>query len=202
MAREKGKKGKESRERLLAAAIDEFANAGFHDTKVSTIVARAQLTQPAFYLYFSNKEAIFEEIVEHFREQLRAMLSTTRLEPGIEPEDVPNRVLASVTALFDFLNENPNLTRIGLFQSIESESIKRELVMMVAENLRAEQQAGYFHALIPVEVAAECVVGMIERLTMSQLFTQNSNADTLAKHVVHLLMYGMLQESSQIRVLQ
>ncbi|CEH32308.1 TetR family transcriptional regulator [Aneurinibacillus migulanus] len=199
MAREKGWKGKESRERLLAAAIDEFANQGFHKTKVSTIVTRAGLTQPAFYLYFSSKEAIFDEVVNDFHERLRMMMKTIRMEPGIETEDVPKRVLFAVETLFRFLAENPNLTRIGLFQTPEAKKIKEELAFMVVENLRAEQQAGYFHPDLSMEIVAECLVGIVERLTVSQLFSKKSNAESLAAQVVHLLMYGMFAHGSVLR---
>ena len=45
-------RGEESRARLLAAAAREFAQHGYHETKVSTIVADAGVSQPTFYFYF------------------------------------------------------------------------------------------------------------------------------------------------------
>jgi AcrR family transcriptional regulator len=68
MAREKGLKGKETKVRIKEAATYEFANHGFYNTKVSDIVKRVNLTQPAFFLYFSCKDAIFDELVSDWQD--------------------------------------------------------------------------------------------------------------------------------------
>ncbi|KJD52105.1 TetR family transcriptional regulator, partial [Bacillus amyloliquefaciens] len=84
MGNERGRKGKESRKRLLAVAANEFANRGFHETKVSTIVKRAGLTQPSFYLYFPSKDAIYNELIDGFHANLKNLIESFRLEEGIE----------------------------------------------------------------------------------------------------------------------
>lgn len=192
MAQEKGKKGQESRRRLLEAAADEFAHRGFYETKISTIVKKAKLTQPSFYLYFSSKEAVFEELVQNFRSRLRKLTETIRLEPGIDPKDVSKRILVAVETVFRFLVADPNLTRIGLFLAPESGQIKEELVCLIQENLKSEQQAGYFRSELEMETVAECLIGMIERLTVSYLLPGTKSPENLAEQVVALLMNGML----------
>ena len=72
--RKKGANGQESRARLLIVAANEFAKSGYHQTKISTIVSRAGLTRPSFYLYFESKEAVFKELVEKFRAELKILL--------------------------------------------------------------------------------------------------------------------------------
>lgn len=192
MTRERGLKGKESRERLLAVAAEEFASQGFHATKVSTIVARAKLTQPAFYLYFPSKEAIFDELVNQFRARLHTLIETSRLPSAVDRQDVPKRVLEVVELFFRFLAQSPHLTRIGLYLAPQADQIKRELVALVAANLRTEQQAGYFRLDLTMETVAECLVGMIERLAVSQLLPGIKGAETLANQVATLLLHGML----------
>lgn len=192
MAREKGLKGIESRERLLAAAAEEFANRGFHETKVSTIVKRAGLTQPAFYLYFPSKEAVFDELVNAFRTRLHALIGSSRFEAQVEAQDVPKRVRMAVETFFRFLEATPHLTRIGLFLAPKAEEIKKELIALIAFNLSAEQQAGYFRSDLSMETVAECLVGIVERLTLSQLLPGIKSPESLASQVVDLLLYGML----------
>ena len=63
-------KGELTKQRLLQSAAKEFAERGYHEAKISTIVSNVNLTQPSFYLYFKNKEAIFQELISHFRKQL------------------------------------------------------------------------------------------------------------------------------------
>lgn len=192
MAQEKGWKGRESRERLLVIAAEEFAGRGFHETKISTIVARAGLTQPSFYLYFSSKEAIFQELVNDFRTRLYKTLEEIRLTPGAKTHDVPHRVLEAVQTVFRFLVATPHLTRIGLFLAPEADEIKGQMLSLVTSNLKAEQQAGYFRSDFEMGTVAECLLGMVERLTLSQLLTGVREPESLAMQVVNLLMYGMV----------
>ncbi|ASJ55435.1 TetR family transcriptional regulator [Brevibacillus formosus] len=188
----KGMKGKESRMRLLTIAADEFANRGFHETKVSTIVTRAGLTQPSFYLYFSNKEAIFDELVNEFRTRLRMLVQKSRFTPTVETHDVPKQLLMTLETIFRFLAATPNLTRIGLFLDPKSDQIKEELTSLLIDNLRAEQQMGHFRSELAMETVAECIVGIVERLTLSLLLPGIKGPESLALQVVNLLLYGML----------
>ena len=188
----RGEKGKESRARLLAAAVYEFAHQGYHETKVSTIVARAGLTQAAFYLYFPSKEAIFAEIVNDFREQMYALASAVRIAPGLEPAELPMRFQMGVEAVFHFFAAQPDLMRIAFFQAPNAQEIKAEMVALVIKNLRAEQQAGYFRSEVSIEMVGECLIGMLERLTLRWLFSEEKDATTLATQLTDIILHGIL----------
>lgn len=192
----KGEKGKESRERLLAAATYEFARQGYHATKVSTIVARADLTQAAFYLYFPSKEAIFAELVHDFREQAYALATAARIAPGLETSEIPIRIQTGMETAFRFLAANADLMRIAFFQAPNAEEIKAELVALVTENLRSEQQAGYFRPEVSIEMVAECLIGLIERFTLRWLFSEEKDATTLAAQLTDILVHGILAQDS------
>ncbi|TMC87558.1 MAG: helix-turn-helix transcriptional regulator, partial [Chloroflexi bacterium] len=43
------------RQRLMHAALDLFADLGYEETSVGTIVARAKMSKSAFYEYFNSK---------------------------------------------------------------------------------------------------------------------------------------------------
>ncbi|KKB74669.1 MULTISPECIES: TetR/AcrR family transcriptional regulator [Bacillus] len=187
----KGRKGQESRKRLLKAAANEFSLHGFHDTKVSTIVKRAGLTQPSFYLYFQSKDAIFGELITDFHSHLKKLTKSFRLEQGINQEDVSQRVLTAVETVFAFLAADPDLTRIGFFLNPDAKKVKSDLAMALKENLEAEQQLGYFRPELDMETVAECLIGMIEHLTDSYLLPGTRDPASLAMQVVDLLMQGM-----------
>src|SRR5438034_730106 len=52
------------RQQILQAARDVFAKHGYHAAKVEDIVNAAGIARGTFYLYFEDKRAIFEEIVD------------------------------------------------------------------------------------------------------------------------------------------
>lgn len=195
----KGRKGEESRKRLLKAAAHEFSIRGFHETKVSAIVKIAGLTQPSFYLYFQSKEAIFEELINDFHSRLRKLTESLLLESGLHGNDVTNGVLSAVEAVFQFLAEDKNLTRIGFFLNPEAKQLKQDVAMVLKDNLEAEQRLGYFRSELEMETVAECLIGMIEHLTDSYLLTGIKDPASLAEPVVNLLIYGMLPKGSDAR---
>ncbi len=54
------------RHRLFEAATSIFAQKGYHATRVSDIVKEGGVAQGTFYLYFTNKEVLFTELVQTF----------------------------------------------------------------------------------------------------------------------------------------
>ena len=52
------------RQQLLHHARDVFAKRGYHAAKIEDIVTAAGVARGTFYLYFTDKRAIFEEIVD------------------------------------------------------------------------------------------------------------------------------------------
>lgn len=67
-ARGRSARGAARREAILAAALDEFAERGFAAARLDDVAARAGVAKGTIYLYFSDKENLFQELV-------RAMLA-------------------------------------------------------------------------------------------------------------------------------
>src|SRR5271167_1520774 len=56
------------RKAILEAALEEFAARGFAATRLDDVARRAEVAKGTIYLYFRDKESLFQELV-------RAMLS-------------------------------------------------------------------------------------------------------------------------------
>ena len=113
--RQKGSIGIKSKEAILEVAAEEFAEHGFHQTKVSNIVKRAGLTQPSFYLYFSSKEAIFQELVHTFRNNLINMTKESRLEPNLDKSILSSKIGSGLLSVFKFFDDHRALDENWLF---------------------------------------------------------------------------------------
>ncbi|MGY0693324.1 TetR/AcrR family transcriptional regulator [Virgibacillus sp. FSP13] len=189
--RKKGANGEQSRKQLLEIAAEEFAHNGYYETKVSTIVKRAALTQPTFYLYFKGKEEIFQELVNLFRIELSNLVKQSRIESGVSLTSFPENIKGKLTAIFQFFKGNPNLTQIGLFVAPEAEKIKQQLSDQIEMNLIAEQQDGYFRTDIDMDIVADSIMGIIERFTVTKLLCGLKTPERLADEIVNLLLYGL-----------
>src|SRR6266852_429920 len=83
------------RETILAAALDEFSTRGFEATRLDDVARRAGIAKGTIYLYFADKEALFQEL-------LRSMLTPIigRIE-AMGQADLPIAAFAdSIVELF------------------------------------------------------------------------------------------------------
>ncbi|HEU5085743.1 MAG TPA: TetR/AcrR family transcriptional regulator [Acidimicrobiales bacterium] len=60
-----GERGADTQRRILQAALDVFAEHGYHETGVELITEAAGCSRPAFYQYFSSKEDLFWRLAGH-----------------------------------------------------------------------------------------------------------------------------------------
>jgi AcrR family transcriptional regulator len=92
---QRGELKAERRAAILAAALDEFSARGFAAARLDDVAARAGVAKGTIYLYFRDKESLFQELV-------RAMVSP--LVGAIESaplRDLPIRAVAEmIVAVF------------------------------------------------------------------------------------------------------
>lgn len=190
--RKAGAVGEKTRSLLLSTAASEFIRNGYHDTKISSIVSKAGLTQPSFYLYFESKQAIFTELVDRFQDNLRELIKKSRVDPGLTQKETSSRICSALTKIFEFFLEDRDLTKIGLFISSESNQIKEVIASLMKENLIAEQAAGYFRAELDMAFVTECLLGVIMSLVERQLLTGINTPENLASQIVDFVLYGLV----------
>jgi AcrR family transcriptional regulator len=101
-------RGVETRQRLLDAAERVFGDLGFYDASIVKITEAAGVGQGTFYLYFSSKKEVFEELVRDLNRRIRRAMTeasegaSTRLE--VE--------LLGFRGYFEFAARHPGLYKI------------------------------------------------------------------------------------------
>jgi AcrR family transcriptional regulator len=100
---------KARRQALLQAARDVFASKGYHDAKVDDICLAANVAKGPYYLYFKDKRAVLEELVDG----LFARIGTAILRVDVE-RDVRSQIEHNVRAIVAVFLDDPALTRILL----------------------------------------------------------------------------------------
>lgn len=194
--RKKGSDGEASRALLLRIAADEFAEHGYHKTKISMIVRKANVTQPTFYLYFKSKEAIFEELEDLFREKLSCLTLGSLLDGGgMASSALPDRIEEALRKVLQFFMDYRSLVQIGFCVSTSADEVKTQIAAKIEANLSEKGVAEYFHTNVDMSIVAGGLVGMIERLTIAKLWTGEKTAPELAKEIVDILLYGLKRET-------
>jgi AcrR family transcriptional regulator len=101
-------RGLKTRRRLLDAAERVFGELGFYDASIVKITEAAGVAQGTFYLYFSSKQQIFEELVRDLNARVRHAMQESAAKGGdrIEAERLGFR------GYFKFTSEHPALYRV------------------------------------------------------------------------------------------
>ena len=97
-----------TKQRLLVAAISEFAEHGLAGARVDRIAEAAGGSKQLIYRYFGNKEALFDAAISHHIERLTATVPLT-------PDDLG----AYAGAMYDYLLANRETLRLLGWRNFE-----------------------------------------------------------------------------------
>jgi len=100
---------RERRAALLKAARDVFASRGYHGAKVDDICSAANVAKGTYYLYFKDKRAVLEELVDGLFQRLGAAILRLDVEREVRAQ-IEHNIRAIVAVFLD----DPALTRILL----------------------------------------------------------------------------------------
>jgi len=102
-----------TRDRLLQAAMDVFAERGYHGTTVDDIVAASESSKGAFYHYFPSKQGIFLKLLD----QLVAMVEAGVEEAISRQEGAIAKVEAALRVVLEVASAQRDLARILLIEA-------------------------------------------------------------------------------------
>ncbi|HEX3162616.1 MAG TPA: TetR/AcrR family transcriptional regulator [Pseudolabrys sp.] len=124
------------RDAILAAALDEFASRGFEAARLDDVARRAGVAKGTIYLYFRDKESLFQELV---RTMLTPLIGTIE---ALGQADVPLPMLADRIA--------------DLFVREVYETRRKDVVrLMISEGRRFPKLAEfYYHEVLSRIIAA------------------------------------------------
>lgn len=100
----------DTRERILAAALDAFSERGFDGATTRDIAARAGVNLGLLQYYFAGKENLWRAAVDRAFEEIRERLGPVLDDPSVPDEDVRTRRL--VRAWVRFVASRPEFVRL------------------------------------------------------------------------------------------
>lgn len=95
-------------QRILAAAVDEFAEHGLAGARVDRLASRAGSNKQRIYAYFGNKEQLFDAVIE-------ARIADLVDAVPFDPDDLPGYA----ARLVEFNGRHPELVRLLLWHRLE-----------------------------------------------------------------------------------
>lgn len=190
------------RYQILTHARDVFAKRGYHAAKIDDIVAAAGVARGTFYLYFDDKRAIFEEIVD--RVLARVGMSIQRVDVGSDAPPVAAQIRDNARRLVELMLEDRATTKILLSDAVgvdpafdrKLNSFFDELASMLERSLAEGQELG---VVGPgnVRLYAYLTLGALkELLTQVVVREWDFPMDDLVEEVFKFLCAGYLRVGS------
>jgi AcrR family transcriptional regulator len=183
----------ETRQRLMAAALDLFRDHGFEETTVEQITQAADVAKGTFFNYFETKEAILPAVAEWRLQRIREILSPQ----GEAPASPVARIKLILRSVAEDPITDPRLARHLIAATHQREPRPaRALSELLAEQAVLGQAAGEIRPdLDPVLVG-----GMIRALFFQQMLWWHCGHRTrpipdLLDSMVDLLMEGIASPS-------
>lgn len=106
-------KEKNTKNKILDAAIQVFASKGYHNTRVDEIVEASDTSKGAVYFHFPSKQDIFMAVIDKFSKMLEK-----RLDEAITPEmDGVERVDVALKTCLETFEQYRSLAKVFLVQA-------------------------------------------------------------------------------------
>ena len=163
-----------TRERILDAALDKFANKGYHDTRMDEIVEGSGTSKGAIYFHFPNKERLFLALVDQFADLLER-----RVTEAIEQEEQGMvRVRAALQACLDTFGKYRRPAKLLLVQAVGLGSAFEKKRMEVNDRFAGLIQTYLDEAIaigdiepVDTEVVAHAWMGAIYGVVIRWVYT-------------------------------
>jgi AcrR family transcriptional regulator len=189
--RELRKQGRETLRRLCEAAIVVFDERGYNAARVDDIVREAKTSHGTFYLYFSNKEDLFQTLVSGVTEEMRQLaeeLPSVRANKSGYEElrtwvgrfyDLYAHYHPVIRAWTELNASNGEMARMGAF-------VLRRFIDQLVLRVRETDP------LADPRTAALAMVSMVERSTFYAIVgLVRVDRDELVDHLASILHVGL-----------
>jgi len=187
----------DSRDEILKAAIQLFANRGFHETSMSEVAREAKVSKALIFWHFKTKEELFLAV-------LNKLLEPYVIDFAEESEklDAREQIRKLIGGYVNFVRENASSVSFFLrrFMNGEempdafTEQIRRLYDLyqaLLTDRIRLAQETGLCPHTYQPDVMANFVLAALNGLLINLLFTSQMPSDLDSSLA---MLYGLLFE--------
>lgn len=191
----------ETRQVLMASAIQVFHEQGIHAARVSDIVSRAGVAQGTFYNHFQSKEALFKAIADEYMAHYGKLFH--QYAGALFNDDDPDTMITNfggfLRQLFLSCRDNIAIARLvfgegagsaGPYQEI-CESVISRFVSLIRDVLEKGKEKGVIR-FDDSELAAAMIFGLFQRCMFYFLLTKGDmDIDRIERGMTAFLFDGL-----------
>lgn len=194
--------GSDTRELLLHAAVELFAEHGIAGTTFSMIAKRAGLTPAMMHYYFKGRDELLDAVVD---EQISPLIAAVwnPVEPGESPAEMVRGVVRRLLEGIQSMPWIPSawirevLSERGLLRSRVMRHIPRDKVQTFCIATARAQEAQVANPDLEPLLLVFSMLGLVmlqsaTLRTIDQIFQRGAiSPQTLERHITGLLLHGL-----------
>ncbi len=164
----------DTRTKILEAAVQVFAQKGYHETRVDDIVAESKTSKGSVYFYFPSKQDIFLGLIDTFSGLLESRLNDAiqKEAHGIQQMESALQVSLSLFSQYRTLAKIVLVQAVGLGTAFEAR--RREINDRFAKIIQARLERAVLDKSIPplqADLAARAWVGALNEVVIHWIYT-------------------------------
>ncbi len=189
-----------TKQQLFQAALELFAEQGYHHTNTKKIAARAGIAVGSFYAYYRNKKEVFLEVIQFYYRRIQQTAFAGDLDPRAAEQ--PREFLAALLRkLYDAHDITPQLHREITGMRYSDPEVDRLISAAEADTVaRVRQLLGLLGpaiALDDLEAAAHIVHRSAEEIIHSiKIFGTSIDPERLIAELQRMLERYVFGEGS------
>lgn len=188
----------ERREQILNKAAELFGKKGYHATSISDIIESVGIARGTFYLYFNNKRAIFDEILDMLVVQIKQRIKRVDISDGAVP--VRHQLIDNIEGVLKLLTKNRALLSILLEGAVGLDKgfadklagFYEQITATVDNSLKLGQEMGIVRAC-DTRTAALTALGGLKEVLHDTLRGNRKRGDlnALSAELLDFFMHGV-----------
>jgi AcrR family transcriptional regulator len=195
---------KNTRQRILEAALERFAQDGYYDTSMDDIVRQANTSKGGIYFHFPSKEEIFLGLVDEF-----ANILENRLDAALaEEESGVQRVNTALNVCVETFNKYKKLAKIFLIQAFglgnafeeKRRQIHQRFIEIIQRHLDEAVEEGSIEP-IDTQITAYAWMGGINEVVIAWVLTGEPDPAEALPTLRTILLRGIGVEEDKIQQL-
>lgn len=199
---------------IIEASARIFPRLGYHKTTVEDILKEAGVARSTFYVYFTNKQALFIHVVKGLMVEILGNLETgidaiiekfdEGAPAGVEKAEIEDALVELMAGVFRYIDANKGMTRVFLHELVgidkEMTSLFHGFQESVTDEFEKLMRFGV-NAKLLREVnqrrAADIIVGGLIHLARNfSADIGDDNIDEVSREFVEIYLRGLYHQAA------
>lgn len=181
----------DTRTKILEAAVQVFAQKGYHETRVDDIVAESKTSKGSVYFYFPSKQDIFLGLIDTFSGLLESRLNEAiqKEAHGVQQMDMALHICLKLFSQYRTLAKIALVQAVGL--GVVFEERRRDLNQRFARIIQTRlDQAVSDGSISPIqtELAARIWVGALNEIVVHWIYTGEPDLESAIPEIKAFLL--------------